>query len=171
MKFINVLTHFIDSLNEWVGRIVAWLIVPAVMVVVIDVISRKFFSKAFPWGYDLSLQCIGFFFMMGMGFTLLKKGHVNVDFISQRFSNKTDAVMNILLYALLVFPMLLIFTKVGMDYAIRSWVIKERIGITSWNPIIYPFKTAIPVGFILLSIQAISEILKNIMRLIGRSEG
>jgi len=156
-------TRVLDDVNEWSGRIFSWLIIPATIIVVAEVTIRKAFNASLVWGYDMSMFLTGFFFMLGMGYTLSYDAHVRVDFISSHYKPKTKAFIELVIYLLFIIPMLIVFFKYGFDYAYQSWVVREKIGITVWDPVVYPFKTAIPVAYLLLLIQCVSHVIKHLL--------
>ena len=69
-----------------------------------------------------------------------------------------DAIM----YLVLFFPGMIFFLVAGIDYAAHSWVTQERTTLSPWRPIIYPFKTVIPLTALMLMIQGVSEFIKSI---------
>ncbi len=66
------------------------------------------------------------------------------------------------MYVLFYFPGIIFFLVAGWDYAAHSWATLERTALSPWRPIIYPFKTVIPVTAFLLLVQGVSELIKSI---------
>ena len=151
----------IDSINEWTGKIVSWLVIPLTLIVVYEVVRRKLFSTTTVWGYDMTIFFYGTLMMLGMGYTLLHDEHVRIDLLYKKYKPKTRAIVELILYVALIIPVLVVFFKFGLDYALKSWAIGERVGITAWDPIIYPFKTVIPLTYLLLLIQSVSQVLRQ----------
>lgn len=176
---------FIDTLNEWVGRIVAWMIVPLCLIVVYEVwvrnfgldpslygkeIVRKFTgSPSEPyvqyaptaWAYDVSRMMYGAMFMLGAGYGLSKGIHIRADFLYRNWSDRTQGTVDFFMYCLLYFPGMAFLLYNGTDYAWGAWAKGERAMDTAWMPLLGPVRTAIPVGVFFLIIQGLSETLKS----------
>ena len=158
LKWIRVL----DAITEWGGKIVAWLVVPMVVALVFEVFARYFFHAPTEWAYDVTYMLYGGIFMLGAAYTLLKGGHIRTDMIYRLFSPRWQGIVDGSLYILFFFPGLILFLIAGVEYASQSWLIKETATMSPWRPIIYPFKTAIPVSIAMLLIQGVSELFKCI---------
>ncbi|MEJ2039930.1 MAG: TRAP transporter small permease subunit, partial [Desulfosarcinaceae bacterium] len=86
MEFVKRLCAWIDHLNIWVGRFVAWTTALVVVVVFVDVVMRYAFKTSFVFTQELEWHLFAFIFLIGAGYTLLKDGHVRVDIFYQRMS-------------------------------------------------------------------------------------
>ena len=80
-----------------------------------------------------------------------------------RWQGIIDAVSFLIFF----FPGMIFFLLAGWDFAVRSWVIQEVSNASPWRPVIYPFKTVIPVAIVLLLIQGISEFIKSVYAAVG----
>jgi TRAP-type mannitol/chloroaromatic compound transport system permease small subunit len=149
----------LDAVNEWTGRIVAWLILPLVGIMVYEVVVRHV-ARPTQWAYDLSYMVYGAMFMLGAGYTLLRGAHIRTDFLYQKWPVKTQALVDAACYLLLFFPGIALFLWIGADFAWNSWIRNERTVGSSWMPIIYPLKSVIPIAAGLLLLQGLSEFLK-----------
>jgi len=158
LKFIRV----IDSISDWTGRAFSWLIYPLVGALVYEVVARYLFRAPTEWAYDVTYMLYGSIFMLGAAFTLYRKGHIRTDLFYNNFSVRTQGILDAAMYLLLFFPGMILFFVAGWDYAARAWATQERAALSPWRPIIYPFKTVIPVAALLLLIQGVSELLKSI---------
>jgi TRAP-type mannitol/chloroaromatic compound transport system permease small subunit len=151
----------IDTVSEWSGRVFCWLIIPLVGGATYEVVARYVFNRPTEWAYDTSYMLYGSLFMLGAGYTLLKGGHIRTDIFYQNWSPRTRAGVDALLYLLLFFPGIFFFFWMGSVEAAHSWSIGERSDASPWRPIVYPFKTVIPVGAALLLLQGVSEFIKS----------
>jgi len=181
----RTLIGLIDTLNEWVGRIVAWLIVPLCLAVVYEVWVRKFGtdpSLYLPeiwrmitgssdeslvqpaptlWAYDISRMLYGAMFMLGAGYGLSKGIHIRADFLYRNWSERTQGTVDLIMYLVFYFPGMLFLIYNSWDYMATAWMRGERAMDTAWMPLLGPVRTAIPVGVFFLIIQGISESLKS----------
>lgn len=162
MLWIKKITNIFDSVSEWTGRIFIWLIIPLMLVIVYEVITRRFVNRPGIWAFETSIQIYAFHFMILSAYTLLKKQHISVDIIVSRWPQKTRSILNLVIYLTLFFPFILVILFEGIYYAQESWAIKE-VSYTVFAPPIYPIKTVIPVTAFLLLIQGVSDFLKNII--------
>lgn len=157
----RAVVRVIDTLSEWSGRLFAWMILPLIVGVTYEVIARYAFNAPTIWAYDLSYMLYGSHFMLGAGYTLLRGGHIRTDIFYQNWSPRRQGAVDALLYLLLFFPGMIFFFWMGTQEAMHSWSIGERSDASPWRPVIYPLKTAQPLGALLLLIQGVSEFIKS----------
>jgi TRAP-type mannitol/chloroaromatic compound transport system permease small subunit len=151
----------IDRANHWIGRIVAWLVVPLMLAMVYEVIARSLFRAPTVWAYDISRMLYGAFFMLGAAYALARGVHIRADFLYRRLDVRTQGRIDTVLYLTLYFPALLVFLALAQDYAFQAWLRGQRGMDTAWMPLLGPIKTALPVGILLLLVQGVSETLKS----------
>lgn len=156
------LIRAIDWFAEWSGRIVAFLCFPLVAALTYEVVSRYVFLAPTDWAFDVTYMLYGTLFMLGAAFTLLKKGHIRTDLFYNNWSPRTQGRVDAIMYLLFYFPGMIFFLVAGCDYAAQAWATAERAALSPWRPIIYPFKTVIPVTAGLLLVQGVSELLKSV---------
>ena len=152
----------IDKISEWSGRIVSYLIYPMVGSLAYEVFARYLFQAPTDWAYDVTYMFYGTIFMLGASYTLLNKGHIRTDMFYGRWKPQTQGKIDTLMYIILFFPGMIFFLIAGIDYAAHAWSIQERAMMSPWRPIIYPFKTVIPLTALMLLIQGVSELLKSL---------
>lgn len=151
----------VDNLNLWIGRIVAWLVLPLMLAMVYEITARYFFAAPTIWAYDTSRMLYGAMFMLGAGYALSKGVHIRADFLYQRWSVRTQGRIDTALYLCLYFPALLIFAVVAWQYAATAIARGERGMDTAWMPQLGPIKAALAAGVILLVLQGLSELCKS----------
>jgi len=150
----------IDNVARWSGRTVAWLIVPMVLSLCYEVVARYFFNAPTQWAYDMTFMLYGSFFMLGAAFTLQRKGHVRTDSLYAGWSPRRQALVDLGGHLLMLLPFAGVFVFVGWGYFVKAWATNETFVSSSWQPITWPFKLAMPVAGALLLIQGFSECLK-----------
>jgi TRAP-type mannitol/chloroaromatic compound transport system permease small subunit len=104
----------------------------------------------------------GTIFMLGAAYTLLNKRHMRTDIFYIKWSARRQGMIDALLYLFLFFPGMIFYLIAGWDYAALSWSVKERAQFSPWMPVIYPFKTVIPVTAALLLLQGGCEFIKSV---------
>ena len=151
--------RFVDNINEWSGRIFSWLFIPFTLIVVADVFTRYVLNK--PWYYlDINVQVMGVITAMGAGYCYLHNGHVSVDILVTRFSQRKRAILDIILFPLVlgaIGPLLWQLTK-NMIFSVQSL----QHFIATIDLPIYPYKIMLVVGVSLMLLQGISKFAHNL---------
>jgi TRAP-type mannitol/chloroaromatic compound transport system permease small subunit len=154
--------HVIDTIAEWVGVPVAWLIVPMTVAVTWEVVARHFFRAPTIWAFDVVYMLYGTHFMLGTAWTLKRVGHVRTDMLYQNWSVRRQNLIDAVGYFFFFFPAMILLFYFGWQEAYHSWQIRETSDASPWRPIIYPFKAVIPLTALLLLLQGIAELLKSL---------
>jgi TRAP-type mannitol/chloroaromatic compound transport system permease small subunit len=152
------ITPVIDRISIWSGKTVAWLIYPMFLVLVYEVLVRKFWQPTI-WANDLATMCYGAHFFLAGAYTLYLQRHIRTDFFSRNWSLRTQVRMDIAQYLLLFLPGMVMFTWFSWQFAAESWELREAL-MTTWRPPAYWYKTVIPVSSALILLQGLSEVLK-----------
>ncbi|MEX2221487.1 MAG: TRAP transporter small permease subunit [Candidatus Rokuibacteriota bacterium] len=152
----------IDTISDWSGRIICWLIIPMVGSLAYEVFARYLFGAPTEWAYDVSYMLYGTFFMLGAAYALFRGGHIRTDMLYQNWSPRTQGAVDGACYLFLFFPAMLFLFWMGGQEAWHAWQIGERSDASPWRPILYPFKAVIPVTALMLLMQGVSEFLKSV---------
>lgn len=157
----------IDRLNEAIGKAVYWLVLAAVLISSVNAIVRKAFDVSSNAWLELQWQLFGAVFMLGAAYTLLKNEHIRIDIVSNRLPKRVRDWIDLLGHTLFLMPLVLIMIWDGFPFFLSSWRINEQSlnagGLPQW-----PAKLLIPLGFCLLFLQGISEIIKRVAVMRGR---
>ena len=153
----------IDKISTFVGHAFSWLIVGLTALMTWEILSRRFLDAPHAWVFDAQIQMYGVLFMMGGAYTLATCGHVRGDVLYGFFAPRVQASIDLVLYVLFFLPGIVALVWAGYTYAGESWAIRERSGIMTEGPFIYPFKTFIPVAGALLLLQGIAEIARCVL--------
>jgi TRAP-type mannitol/chloroaromatic compound transport system permease small subunit len=155
-------TATIDRFTDAVGVMVAWLNVPLVLAVSYEVVARYFFNTPTMWVFDITYMLYSAIFMLGAAYALHKGAHIRTDFFFEHWSTRTKGVIDSVAYLIFFFPSLLVFLFVGAEEAWHAFKISETSEQTPWRPILWPFKTIVPLMCVLLLIQGVSETIKSL---------
>jgi TRAP-type mannitol/chloroaromatic compound transport system permease small subunit len=167
MNALKQLSQLIDSLNQWVGRGVAWVTLGLVLAVFVDVVMRYLFNTSFVFTQELEWHLFGFIFLIGAGYTLLHDGHVRVDIFYQRAGFKTRAWINLWGVLLLLIPGCLMVISTSWAFMANSLAILEGSPDPGGIPFRFVLKGCIPVGFSLLLLQGISLGIHSLLQILG----
>ena len=170
MRALEITVKAIDSLNEWVGRITAWLTLTTVLVCFTVVVMRYAFSSGFIWLQELYVWQHAVVFMLGAGYTFLHGGHVKVDIFYGRSSPRRQAVIDIIGTFIFLFPWLIVLVAFSIPYVTSSWAIREASSQSGGLQGYYLLKSVIWVFAVLVGIQGLSLVLKRVLFLMGREE-
>ena len=154
---------FIDRLSELSGKAVAWLLIILIVVMSYETIVRYFFNSPTIWAYDLTCMLFGTYFMVGAAYVSKEKQHVKVDIFYGMMSPRGKAILDIFFDVIILFPLITILFIYSTKYAASSWAIKEKSWQSVWYPPLYPFKTVMPLAFLLLGLQGIADFARNIL--------
>jgi TRAP-type mannitol/chloroaromatic compound transport system permease small subunit len=167
MNVLKKLCTLIDTVNEWVGRGVAWVTLGLVLVVFIDVVMRYAFNISYVFAQELEWHLFAFIFLIGAGYTLLHDGHVRVDIFYQRFGYKGRAWINLIGVITFLLPGCILVILTSLNFVHSSWTVMEGSPDPGGIPYRFVIKGTIPVGFSLLSLQGISLGLHSLFQLLG----
>jgi TRAP-type mannitol/chloroaromatic compound transport system permease small subunit len=171
MKALMALSRLIDSLNEWVGRVVGWVTVGLVLVVFVDVVMRYLFRTSFVFTQELEWHLFAFIFLIGAGYTLLYDSHVRVDIFYQRWGRKGRAWVNLIGVILFLIPGCLLVIITSWKFVMHSWSILEGSPDPGGIPLRFLVKGCIPLGFTLLLLQGLSLGIHSIVEIKGMETG
>lgn len=156
----------IDTISEWSGKIVCWLVLIFTIVLGYEIVMRYVFNAPTKWAFDISYMLGGTYFWLGEGYTLLKKKHVRIDIFYRTFSIRKQALVDIFFSLIFFFPLWGLLLYELIPYVYLSWVTDERSMQGYWMPILYPFKTVMPLGVALLLLQGLAELMRSTLVLV-----
>lgn len=167
MNVLRTLSHWIDTLNEWVGRVVAWITLGLVLVVFADVIMRYLFRTSFVFVQELEWHLFAFIFLIGAGYTLRHDGHVRVDIIYQHLGPKAQAWVNVVGVLVFLIPGCLLVIITSWKFVLSAWSVLEGSPDPGGIPLRFLVKGCIPVGFSLLLLQGLSLGIHSLLQIMG----
>ena len=161
-----VLTNWIDRTNTLIGNLFSWLTTLLVVVICLDVLMRYVFANSYAAVTEMEWHLFAAIFMMGAAYTLKHDKHVRVDVFYARFSEKGKAWVNLTGTILFLLPFCFVVIQSSIPFVQNSFKIMETSPDPGGLPARFIIKSVIPLGFSLLLLQGISEILKSIKTLI-----
>ena len=160
------LSRLIDRFTSWVGRWVAWLVLAAVLISAVNAAVRKLFNTSSNAYLEIQWYLFAAVFLLAAGYTLMRQEHVKIDVISSRFSKRTQIWIDVVGLVLFVLPLVFNVIRLSLPLVIRAYEMNEYSqnagGLIRW-----PVFAVLPLGFLLLGIQAVSELIKRIAFLRG----
>lgn len=161
----------IDTLNRRVADACSWLVVLLVLITTADVLLRYLFSISVMAVHELEWHIFAVVFLLPAGFALLRDAHVRVDIVYQRLSPRHRRWINIAGILLFLLPTCYLVIATAMPMVSRSWAMGEGSDSPMGLPARYALKAMVPLGFFLLGLQGISELLKLVLGRPGPADG
>ena len=168
MRSMLALARMIDAVNERVGRAVAWLVLVAVLVSTGNAISRYALSVSSNAWLEIQWYLFSAIFLLAAGYTLLHHGHVRIDILYGRYSPRTRAWIDILGALFFLMPMAVLILYLSWPVFVLSYSGQEMSG-DAGGLVRWPVKVLMPLGFALLVLQGLSQIVKRIAYLRGEA--
>ena len=166
MGALLTLSRWIDSLNEFIGRWLSWLVLAAVLISAGNAIMRKTFDMSSNAFLEIQWYLFAAVFLVAAGYTLLRQEHVKIDVVLHRFTRRTQVVVEI--FGLLAFLLPFVFTVTEMVWPLVVGAYKSgEMSSNAGGLIRWPVFAMVPLGFTLLGLQGVSEIIKRVAFLQG----
>lgn len=166
MSFLLSLSRFIDELNEKIGHGVSWALLLAVLICSGNATVRYLFNISSNGWLEIQWYLFAAIFLLASSYTLRRNEHVRIDVIVSRFSKRTQVWIDLIGFIVFLMPATLLIFYYATPYAWIS-IQSQEVSSNAGGLIVWPVKLLIPVGFILLALQGISEIIKRIGYLKG----
>ncbi|HWM81113.1 TRAP transporter small permease subunit [Pseudorhodoplanes sp.] len=161
MRSLLPLTRVIDAFNRAVGQYLSWLILIAVLVSATNATVRKIFDTSSNSWLELQWVLYSVVFLLCAPWTLLDNEHIRVDIINNLMPTWLRNTIDLVGHALFLLPLTVVMIVTGVPFFEKSYEINEQSmnagGLPQW-----PAKSLIMIGFAILFLQAISEIIKRI---------
>jgi TRAP-type mannitol/chloroaromatic compound transport system permease small subunit len=161
------LSRAIDALTERVGRVVYWLVLIVALISAANATVRKLFNYSSNAYLEIQWYLFSVIFLFGAGYTLLRNEHVRIDILSARFSPRLQNWIDVIGIVFFLLPMSIILMWLGWPLFVDSFV-RHEVSANAGGLIVWPARLMVPVGFALLIIQALSELIKRVAFLAGR---
>ncbi|MDP3834776.1 MAG: TRAP transporter small permease subunit [Hydrogenophaga sp.] len=166
MSFLLKLSRLIDAFSNMIGKLVMWFILATTLVSAGNAIVRKLFDSSSNALLEIQWYLFAAVFMLGSGYAFLRNAHVRIDFISSRFSARGRNWVDVVGILIFLFPLCYMMATLGWPLFERAWVTGE-MSSNSGGLIRWPVYGLIPLGFAILFLQGISELIKRLAFLTG----
>jgi TRAP-type mannitol/chloroaromatic compound transport system permease small subunit len=167
MQALLAVSRLIDRMNEHIGRAVYWLVLAAVLLSAGNAIVRKIFSVSSNAYLEAQWYLFSAVFLLCAGYTLLRNEHVRIDILVGKLSAKAQAWVDIFGTVLFLLPMAALIMWLSWPYFVRAYTQNEISG-SAGGLTIWPARLLLPVGFALLVLQGVSELIKRVAFVTGR---
>ena len=158
--------HFLEAINDRIGRLVSWLVVAMVVLTALIVVLRYGFNLGWIAMQEAVIYLHACVFMLALAYTLKNEGHVRVDIFYRRLSARGRAWINLLGCLLLLLPVCGFMFWISTPYVSSAWQTLEGSRETGGLPGVYLIKTLIPITACLLLLQGLAMILRSVKTLL-----
>lgn len=169
MQLLLSFARGIDRMNEKIAGAVSWALLAAVIVCAGNALVRYVFNNSSNAWLEIQWYLFGAMFMLASAHTLKRDEHVRIDVITAHFSQRTRVWVDLLGYLVFLLPICILILTYGVPFALVS-IRSGEMSSNAGGLIVWPAKLLVPVGFTLLVLQGVSEIIKRIAYLGGLIE-
>ena len=190
MQQLLAASRVIDRFLSAIGRTAAWLLVPMMLVIIIDVVTRKFglliSVKDFFWDtgmvgagdfvntyftstkfQELEWHLHAALFLLCMGFGYMKNSHVRIEIVREKFNTRTKSWLEVIGIVFFIVPYTYLLFRYGFNFAERSFAMNEVSSALTGLSHRWIIKSFVPLGMVLLFIAAMGVLLRNLVFLFG----
>jgi len=158
-------SYYLDSISKYAGTIAAFLVLLLSLLVAYDAVMRYLLSAGSIALQEVEWHLFDVIFLLGLTYALKHDKHVRVDIFFERYSKESRGIVQILSMLFLVIPFSLVFLSDSIDMLMQSYLQHEISSDPGGLTHRYMIKGVLVLSFILLIIQALSEVLKAFARL------
>ena len=160
------LSRLIDAMNDGLGRIANWFVLGACLISAANAMSRYAFDLSSNAYLEIQWYLFAAIVMLGASHTLRVNEHVRVDIIYTHLSERGKEWLDLIGTAVFLVPSMLVIAYYSWPFFMQSWEVQEISG-NAGGLIRWPVKLLVPVGFTLVALQGVSEIIKRAASLHG----
>ena len=163
--------NLIDSVSEFTAQAVKWLTAVLIATICYEVFQRYILDRSLVWIYETSFMLGALIISLGQGYIMKTRGHARVDVLFERFSRKTQYAVDIFSDIFLFLPTYILLTYAFWRDFLYSYVSKERSIVSTWYPLLWPLKLCILLGLLLMVLQFIVMICRDVSSYAGMKKG
>lgn len=165
---MNAFVRAIEKITGSAGLLIAWVIFPLILANCYEVYARYVLNAPTIWAFELGYMAMGVHALIGAGFALRERAHIRIDILYVNFSNRRKAIVDTLGYLFLFLPVVC-WVSLGLwEYWVEAYIDNDHSGQSAWNPLIWPFRLSFFIGFFLLALQGVAELIKCLQFLTGK---
>jgi TRAP-type mannitol/chloroaromatic compound transport system permease small subunit len=159
-------SRLIDRMSERIGHAFYWLVLATVLISAANAIVRKAFNVSSNAFLEIQWYLFSAIFLLLAGYTLLRNDHVRIDVISSRLSKRAQTWIDIIGTVFFLFPMAILIMWLSWPVFVDAYD-RHEVSTNAGGLIIWPARLLVPVGFFLLILQGLSELIKRVAFLRG----
>jgi TRAP-type mannitol/chloroaromatic compound transport system permease small subunit len=166
LQLLLTISRWIDALNERLGRLANWAVLVACLISAGNAMSRYAFDISSNAWLEIQWYLFAVMVMFGASLTFQKNEHVRVDILYLHLSERGREWLDLIGTAVFMVPAMLVIAYYAWPFYLQSWAVNEISG-NAGGLVRWPVKFLLPLGFTLVALQGISEIIKRVAALRG----
>jgi TRAP-type mannitol/chloroaromatic compound transport system permease small subunit len=160
------ISRAIDGLNEKIGRLTYWLVLVAVLISAGNAVIRYAFNMSSNAWLEIQWYLFSAIFLFCAGYTLLHNQHIRIDVVTGRFSKRVQAWIDIFGTILFLLPKAVTIMWLSWPVFVDTYQ-RHEVSSNAGGLVIWPARLLVPIGFLLLILQGLSELIKRVAFLLG----
>ena len=164
-KAIRIFVRSVDATNRVVGKVTMYLVFVMIGLLLYEPISRTIFDKPLIWSMEMSQFTMAAYWLLGGGYSMMLKGHVRMDLLYGRWSEKKKATVDAFTCLFLIFY--LVFLLYGAYSSIEYAVMYGQKNRSAWAPYMAPIKIIMGTGVLLMLLQTVATFFKDLAKVRG----
>ena len=166
-KIFSMYVNIVDTICIKVGRFVMYGVFFMMFLLILSFITRNIINFPLMWIIEMAQFTITAYYLLGGGYSMLTNDHVRMDLFYGKLSNKGKAKMDVFTSFFLIFYLIILFmgSITSLIYTIET---KQKL-FTAWAPYVWPIKTLMLIGILLMLLQAFSTLFKDIAKMKGNN--
>ena len=161
VKFVRA----VDATNKVVGTISMYMVFAMIAILLYEPIARNLFGKSSIWAVEMAQFTMAAYYLLGGGFSMILRGHVRMDLLYGRWSDRKKATVDACTGLFLIFY--LVFLLYGAFSSIEYAVMYGQKNRSAWAPYMAPIKIIMGTGVLLMLLQAIATFFKDLAKARG----
>jgi TRAP-type mannitol/chloroaromatic compound transport system permease small subunit len=166
MPILLKISRLIDAFSDLIGKLAMWLILATTLISAGNAIVRKIFDTSSNAFLEIQWYLFAAVFMLGGGYAFLRNAHVRIDFVSSKFSARGRNWVDVIGIVVFLFPLCYMMATLAWPLFANAYESKE-MSSNAGGLIRWPVFLLIPVGFAILALQGLSELIKRLAFLTG----
>lgn len=164
-KAVKTFVHAVDATNKYVGKFSMYLVFAMIGILLYEPIARNLFGKSSIWAVEMAQFTMAAYYLLGGGYSLILKGHVRMDLLYGRWSDKKKALVDAFTGIFLIFY--IVFLLYGAWSSIEYAVMYGERRNSAWAPYMAPIKIIMGIGVLLMLLQVIATFFKDLAKVRG----
>ena len=165
-KLIKYYINLIDYISLKTGRATMYLVFVMMFILILSFVTRNIINIPLIWIIEMAQFVMTGYYLLGGGYSMLTDDHVRMDLIYSKLKDKTKALLDSLTSVFLVFYLIVLFygSISSLTYTIET---NQRL-FTAWAPYVWPIKSIMTFGILLMLLQSIAIFFKDLAKVLGR---
>ncbi|MEJ2222952.1 MAG: TRAP transporter small permease subunit [Desulfobacterales bacterium] len=164
-KAVKAFVRAVEKMNKIVGKFSMYLVFMMMGILLYEPVARNLFGKSSIWAVEMAQFTMAAYYLLGGGYSMILKGHVRMDLLYGRWSDRKKAFVDAITCIFLIFY--LVFLLLGAYSSIEYAVMYGQRNRSAWAPYMAPIKIIMGTGVLLMLLQAIATFFKDLAKARG----